>query len=283
MVLEGTAVITGANGGLGRACARRLGQRHRLVLTDRAMEPLAELASSLTADGMEVVAMSGDIRSAEHARELAGAVDGDQLAAVVCTAGLSSHMASAEEIFSVNLLGTTRVVEAMLPLAGAGTTAVCISSISGHRGGIGHHDELLAETHREDLLDRLAGAEGGMLAPGMAYALSKRAVQLYCERQARAWGERGARLISVSPGLIDTPMGRFEAEQGDGNARELAGLAALGRAADPDEVAAVVEFLTRPEASYVTGCDIRVDGGTTAGFVHHAPAPIRDGWNRPGY
>ena len=261
-------IITGASGGVGRACAQRFGAHHRLILADRA-----------EADGVT----AGDVRDPGYVQQLVDQVDGEQLAAVVCAAGLSPHMASSEDIFGVNLIGTANVLAAVEPLLAPGTVAVCIASISGHRIGVRGHDDVMADPLRAGVYEEIAAAEGEAWKPGLAYAVSKRGVIAYVERLARPWGERGARIVSISPGLIDTPMGRLEAAQSGGNARQLTALSALDRAASSDEIAAAAEFLTSPAAGYVTGCDLRVDGGTVAELAHHAGPEVRAGWDRPQY
>jgi NAD(P)-dependent dehydrogenase (short-subunit alcohol dehydrogenase family) len=261
-------IITGAAGGVGRACAQRFGAHHRLVLGD-------------VAEGEGVVA--GDVRDRSYVQRLVEQVEGEELATVICAAGLSSHMASAEDIFGVNLIGTANVLAEVEPLLAPGTVAVCIASISGHRIGVREHDDRMADPLREGVYEEIAAAEGEAFKPGLAYAVSKRGEIAHVERLARRWGERGARIVSISPGLIDTPMGRFEAAQSGGNARQLTALSALDRAAGPDEIAAVAEFLASPAAGYITGCDLLVDGGTVAELAHHADADVRAGWDRPSY
>ncbi len=283
MTDRSVVVITGAAGGVGRACARRFGARHRVILGDLSQEGLDALVADLSREGIQATAVAGDVRTAEHAQRLAEEVGTDRLAAIVCAAGLSSHMAPAAPIFQVNLIGTARVLEALEPRLGPGTVAVCIASISGHRIGVRNHDEAMVEPLREGLYDEIAADEGDKWKPGLAYAVSKRGVITLVERLARRWGERGARIVSISPGLIDTPMGRFEVEQSGGNARQLTALSALDRAADPDEIAMVAEFLAGPAAAYVTGCDLLVDGGTVAELAHHAGPDVRAGWDRPSY
>jgi NAD(P)-dependent dehydrogenase (short-subunit alcohol dehydrogenase family) len=274
MSMETVAIITGAAGGVGRACVQRFSERHRLVVSD---------VSAGALDGVDAVKVVGDLREPETAQRLADAVGDDPLGAVICAAGLSPHMAPSSDIFSVNLVGTARVLAAVEPLLSPGTVAVCIASISGHRIGLRHHDEAMADPLREGLHDEIAAAEGDGWKPGLAYAVSKRGVILHVERLARSWGERGARIVSISPGLIDTPMGRLEAEQAGGNARQLTAWSALDRAADAEEIASVAEFLASPGAAYVTGCDLLVDGGTVAALAHHARAEAREAWDRPSY
>lgn len=274
MSMNTVAIITGAAGGVGRACVRRFGERHRLVVSDVSADGL---------DGVDAVKVIGDLREPETAQRLADAVGDDHLGAVICAAGLSPHMASSSDIFSVNLVGTARVLAAVEPLLRPGTVAVCIASISGHRIGVRGHDEAMLDPLREELEQEIAIVEGESWKPGLAYAVSKRGVIVHVERLARAWGARGARIVSISPGLIDTPMGRFEAEQAGGNAKSLTAWSALDRAADADEIASVAEFLASPGAAYVTGCDVLVDGGTVAALAHHARAEAREAWDRPSY
>src|SRR4051794_15383213 len=218
MSMKTVAIITGAAGGGGRGCGPRLGGRHKPIV--RGVSP-APPAGTHAGEG------GGGLRQPETAQRLADAVGDDHLGAVICAAGLSPHMASSSDIFSVNLVGTARVLAAVEPLLRPGTVAVCIASISGHRIGVRGHDEAMLDPLREELEQEIAIVEGESWKPGLAYAVSKRGVIVHVERLARAWGARGARIVSISPGLIDTPMGRFEAEQAGGNAKSLTAWSAL--------------------------------------------------------
>ena len=127
-------------------------------------------------------------------------------------------------------------------------------------------DALLDAPASPALLDGLA--EVGLADdPGLAYSISNRGVHRLVERRARTWGRAGARLLSLSPGVIDTPMGRLESA----NQPAMAGMvtdSALAREGTADEVAAVVAFLVSGEASFLTGTDVLVDGGAVSGFRH---------------
>jgi NAD(P)-dependent dehydrogenase (short-subunit alcohol dehydrogenase family) len=184
----------------------------------------------------------------------------DRLDALVLTAGLSPSMADAEAIMTVNLAGTQLVLDAFDPLIGEGTVVVLLASMAGHMGAL--PPEVLA------VLDDPASAPAAMLTddPGYAYMMSKQGVMRLVRRTAAAYGARGARIVSVSPGVVDTPMGKSETAAGNGTA-EMAAASAFGRPARPEELANVIVFLCSDKASYVTGTDWLVDGGSVASVV----------------
>lgn len=274
-------VVTGASGGIGLECARRIGRRGPLVLADREPEPLAAVADRLVADGYEVErTVCGDLADPGEALALAGALRDRPLGALVHAAGLSPSTADGRTIFDVNLLGTDALLRAFQPYAVAGSVAVCIASIGGHRltGAEQLREDprvlrLLDDPDHPALFDTLlAVTNGAIVHPHVAYALSRLAVIRLCRRQARSWGEAGARIVSVSPGVVDTPMGRAELLL-EPTARGLVTGSALRRLGYPREVAAAVDWLASPEASYVTGTDLVVDGGAIAGVERAATAP----------
>ena len=182
----------------------------------------------------------------------------DSLDALVVTAGVSPAMADARTIFDVDLAGTARVLQAFDSLVVSGSVAVCIASMAGHLGGP-WPDETL-----EQLDAPLSSPDAGLTDdPGFAYLLAKLGVMRLVRRTSLVWGGRGARILSVSPGVVDTPMGRAEVDSTSG-AAELARGSALGRMGRPEELAAVIAFLCSDQASYMTGTDILVDGGAVA-------------------
>ena len=182
----------------------------------------------------------------------------DRLEALVLTAGLSPSSGDAAAIMAVNLVGAARVVEAFEPLAEEGSVAVLLASMAGHMAG-GFDPATLAAL--EDPDD--PAVVGITDDPATAYVLSKYGVMRLVRRTAPTWGARRARIVSVSPGVVDTPMGRREAAAGNGTAEVAAG-SALGRQGRPQELAAVIAFLCSGGASYVTGVDWPVDGGSLA-------------------
>lgn len=211
---------------------------------------------TITADlaNGDVVCDITDMRSVEG---LVAQVD--KLDALVLTAGVSPVQADARTVLDVDLRGVANVLAAFDPLVGPGTVAVCISSMAAHLAAAYLSEETLAlfdDPTAEAVLDASDD-------PGLAYAIAKTGVQYLVRRTATEWGPRGARCVSISPGVIDTPMGRAEIESGSG-AADLLALGVFARAGKPEEIASVIAFLCSPAASFITGTDILVDGGVVA-------------------
>lgn len=179
------------------------------------------------------------------------------------TAGLSPSMADGRRIFAVNFTATKKLTETLLPHMASTGVVVLIASNSGQMFAFSIIDRALRKVlkgRRSVLVDLL------LRQARIAYPLSKRAVQLYAQAMSPAFGKMGARIVSLSPGIIDTDMGRLEQKAGPEMDRMIAvtPLARMGRA---EEIASVVAFLASPAASYISGTDILVDGGTVAGIA----------------
>jgi NAD(P)-dependent dehydrogenase (short-subunit alcohol dehydrogenase family) len=257
------AIVTGAAGGMGSATARGFAAEGRpLILCDLKEEPLRALAGEL-ASGGPVEFLAGDISDLDYPARLVELLGEREVGALVHTAGLSPAIAEGSRVLEVNFHAATRLVDALRPRMAQGACAVLVSSIAAHLKVSG---EFIAGI--EDLI-------GGVDSPAVkqfssrsygAYGFSKRALVRYAEEQATLFGRRKARIVSLSPGIIDTSMGQLELAQGRGMAEmlEQTPLIRMGRA---EEIASVALFLCSPAASYVTGCDIRVDGGTIPGMA----------------
>jgi NAD(P)-dependent dehydrogenase (short-subunit alcohol dehydrogenase family) len=252
------AVVIGAGSGMGQASAVRLHQDgYRLVLADLSRARLEDLAARLGAQSLEVD-VSNDAKVRTLAEQCGGGID-----ALVISAGLSMSMGSFERIMEVNLQGTARVLDAFAPRMNPGGAAVCFASIAGHLAPpFGKAvDDALADPLSTSLLPRLRDAlPSDQCNPGMAYTLSKLGILRLVQRAGVDWGRRGARVCSVSPGLIDTPMGVLERKSSP-DAEAAIGAAPIPRVGTPEELANVVAFLCSPQASYITACDLLVDGG----------------------
>jgi NAD(P)-dependent dehydrogenase (short-subunit alcohol dehydrogenase family) len=266
------AVITGAQGGMGRSAARLLGRGYDLVLTDSNGPLLDDFVKSLRDEGYTVAAaIAGDLAQPAAVEALARAAEAaGKLGALVHTAGLSPALAGWEDILTVNVVATVRLVAAFEPLLEPGAAAVLLASMAGHMApAVPEIDAILAQPLDEVFLARMRPYLEKLNDPtdvhglgNPAYALSKRAVIRLCEALAPAWGAKGARIISISPGTIWTPMGRREAETNPA-AAAVVHATPMQRWGTPGDIANAIEFLVSDRASFITGCDLRVDGGVT--------------------
>jgi NAD(P)-dependent dehydrogenase (short-subunit alcohol dehydrogenase family) len=266
------AVITGACGGMGRACARLLGRRYRLALTDVREPQLASEIEALEQEGYAIAAgLAGDLADPSVTGALAELVRAaGKFGALVHTAGLSPALAGWEAILRANLVATEHLLAAFEPQLTSETVAVLIASMAGHMAPAEPAvDAILEHPLADDLLQRIQphlqafsrdGDAYGLSSP--AYSFSKRAVIHMVERRAAAWGARGARIVSISPGTIWTPMGRKEAESNPGAAAVVEATPA-GRWGTAMDIANAADFLVSDLAGFISGCDLRVDGGVT--------------------
>lgn len=260
-------VITGGSGGMGKATAEIVGKKGTVLLADISEERLIQTKEELNAIGItEVYYQTVDITSKENVAALAKrASELGMLKGLVHTAGLSPTMADSKRITEVNLVGTGIVLEAFLPLATEGTAVVCISSMSGYMAARqGPYVEVLKQPLADNVVEIMEQfAQGNS---GAAYTLSKLGVQLIVEDQAWVWGEKGARITSLSPGTINTAMGRQEAEK-QKEMKLMLDITPLRREGEASEIATAIAFLLSDDASYITGFDLRVDGGTIANIA----------------
>jgi NAD(P)-dependent dehydrogenase (short-subunit alcohol dehydrogenase family) len=264
------AVVVGA-GGLGLAVARRVGERNRLLVADRDSDHLEHTAEQLRRGGHDVTTIACDVTDQHAVAALAEtAAELGPVRTLAHVVGLSPSMGDWRQVMSVDLIGATLVESAMLEVAGAGTAAIFISSLAAH--GVTPSaalTTLLDDPLTPGFLDRLETELGGDVNSGQAYGLAKWALNRRCQRQAAAWGARGARIVSLSPGLIATPMGAIEFQQQPAKYDILAQVP-LDREGTMLEIADAVEFLASDRASYISGIDLLVDGGVAAAMRHRS-------------
>jgi len=263
------ALITGASGGMGRACARLFGLTQDLVLAD-ASPALAKFAEELTVEGFSVIgAHTGDLGGEALLAALVKDLGGDQPLTLIHTAGLSPSLATAEAIMKVNLVATVKLLDAIEPHLRPGSAAVLIASSAGHlMPQIPDATALMDNPLAADFMPKISalieamGKGDAYTMAGISYSLSKQAVHRITQKRALTWGPRGARITSISPGMILTPMGRKEVETPGGAAMQNA--APLGRPGVAADIALAAHFLAGDTASFITGCDLLVDGGSVA-------------------
>ena len=264
-------VVIGA-GSIGQAIARRVSHGRHVLLAD-VRQAGADAAAEVLADaGFETSAVVVDASSRESVHALAQQASGlGDVTAVIHAAGVSASQASIEQILRVDLYGTAVVLEEFGNVIAAGGAGVVIASQSGHRlpALTPEQDRLLATTPADELLD-LPMLQPSQLSDRLhAYQVSKRANVLRVQAEAVRWGERGARVNAISPGIIITPLARDELAGANGAGyRRMLELAPAGRAGTPDEVATVAELLLTERGAFITGSDILIDGGGTAAHFY---------------
>ncbi|WP_150293205.1 SDR family oxidoreductase [Sphingobium estronivorans] len=269
------ALVTGGCGGIGIACARQFGQSHDLLLVDISRERLATVSAQLGEEGYGIAGtLAGDLAASETQAAIAGLLaDHGPLGVVVHAAGIAHGVSDWQTVIRTNALGTMRLLETVEPFLVHGTVGLLIASVAGHLAPANREgDALLDAPWAPDLMDRIepiltemANDKAGHWVgysdlSGPAYGLSKRATIRAAALRSAAWAERGARILSISPGIIYTPMARRDMKDGKAAAAVLA-QTPLRRWGTPMDIARTAAFLASEDASFITGTDIRVDGG----------------------
>jgi NAD(P)-dependent dehydrogenase (short-subunit alcohol dehydrogenase family) len=250
-------VITGGAGGMGLASARRLAATGVVLLADVSQSALEVASATLKADGIDAETIVCDVSDEKDIAATVAAVGNRKLGALVHVAGLRLADSIAD-IFRVNVCGTRMLLDQFETLLQPGSVGICIGTLAAHTAQmiVPEIDALLQGGISDEALTALAATTE------QAYPLSKRAVLKMVEQRAKRWGLMGARLLTLSPGLIATPRGL--AIMDNPNIKGMLQAAAIERLGYPDEIATVVEFLASEGASYITGTDILVDGGMLA-------------------
>lgn len=262
-------LITGATGGMGRAASLlAASEGYDLSLADLSLSKLEQLATECNRLGSTStchlldVTQTSSIDALVGTLEITGGLDG-----IIHTVGLSPQMAAWRKIIDVDLVGTVALLEKARRWMNTGACTVCIASMSAYMVPPNADiDQVMANPLADDFFDRLQAlvdAGHALDNSGLAYAYAKRALRQYVAHHSRAWGQEGKRFVSISPGLIDTDMGRLENAAME-NFDAMKSLVALGRLGAPEDIAHTALFLLSEKAAYITGCDVLVDGGFIA-------------------
>jgi NAD(P)-dependent dehydrogenase (short-subunit alcohol dehydrogenase family) len=269
-------VVIGA-GLIGQAIARRVSAGKRVVLADLRQENADAAAKVLSDAGFEVSTATVDVssRKSVHALAQTATALGD-VWGVIHAAGVSPTQAAPATILAVDLYGTALVLEEFGNAIAAGGSGVVIASQSGHRlpALTAEQNMALATTPADELLSLPMLQPDQVTDPLNAYQIAKRANSLRVMAEAVRWGKRGARVNTISPGIIFTPLARDElgGRRGDGY-RRMINLSPAGRGGTPDEVGTVGALLMGPDGAFITGSDFLMDGGVTASYYYGELAP----------
>lgn len=259
-----TCVVVGA-GALGTAITRRMAQHFRIVLVDLDAGKAESCAASLNAEGFDALGLACDITvPADIARIASVVAQRGDFGALIQVAGLSPSLGDFPTIMRVNLMGAAMMSEALLPLATSGGVAILIASLAAHTGTPDDTvTQILKNASAPDIAEKLKAHLGVNATPASAYVYSKQGLLLYARRHAAVWGAQGARILTLSPGMIATPQGALEFQNSPGKHRMFEATP-LKRECSMQEVADAVEFLASAKASFITGIDLLVDGGIAA-------------------
>ena len=269
-------VLIGA-GSIGQAIARRVGAGKRILLADLRKENADAAAKVLSDAGFEVTSATVDVSSRESVHALVEASTAmGTVTGMIDAAGVSPTQASPATILKVDLYGTALVLEEFGNVIAHGGSGIVIASQSGHRlpALTLEQNKALATTPVDELL-ALPMLQADQIKDSLhAYQISKRGNSLRVMAEAVRWGKRGARINTISPGIIITPLAKDELSGPRGRGyRRMIELSPAGRAGTPDEVGTVGALLMGKDGAFITGSDFLMDGGVTASYWYGELAP----------
>lgn len=269
-------VLTGA-GQIGMAIARRMGHGKKTFVADWKLENANIIAKTMQEAGFDVVPFKVDISSRQSVLQLIEAAQKEgEIAMFINAAGVSPSQAPIEQILKVDLYGTAVLLEEFGKVIKEGGTGVTISSQSGHRmpALTAEEDKQLATTPTDELLNLNMLKVENIKDTLHAYQMAKRCNVKRVMAEAVKWGEKGARINSISPGIIITPLALDEINGPRGDFyKNMFAKSPAGRPGTADEVANVAELLLSEKGAFITGADILIDGGATASYFYGELAP----------
>lgn len=276
--MKDVVLLTGA-GQIGMAIARRVGYGKKIIIGDKNLQNAKAIAEIMTNAGFDVDYDVCDISSRSSIKAIISkALEYGEISHFINAAGVSPSQAPIEAILKVDLYGTAVLLEEVGKVIKNGGVGVTISSQSGKRMPqlTKEQDELLATTDAEKLLDLEILQPSNIESTLHAYQLAKRCNEKRVMYEACRWAERGARLNSISPGIVVTPLAidEFNGPRGDFY-KNMFKNCPSGRPGTADEIGALAEFIMGPQGAFITGSDFLIDGGATASYYYGKLKPQR--------
>ncbi len=269
--MKNVCVITGGGSGMGFATARLMGKDHYIVICGRNVNKLENAVRELQEEGIEVEAFACDVSDYKSVEKLANhAKEKGKVVAVIHAAGMSPHMGDAKQIMEVNALGTINVNNAFYKMMEEESCIIDVSSMSAYLTpkmimpvGLYKYSVTDPVFFMKKIMKRVNLFPEKVRA-GVSYGISKHFVIWFAKQDAARFGKKGVRVISVSPGNFETPMGELEKEEAD----EYTKHCSIKRFGHVDEIASLFAYCASPRAGYLTGVDILCDGGLVASGIN---------------
>lgn len=253
-------LITGGAGGIGVVCAETLSD-YKLIITDYKQDIVDKTVADLKAKGIDAVGLACDISNQESIDQLvAFTKDQGKLKGIVHTAGVSGTVNNTKLVYDINLLASYRLIQSFKSVLDKGGAMVLFSSMMGHSVPANEaYDEALRNPHLADSFDTVAKYVDDNA--DTMYNFTKRGILLMLKDFAMEFGKLGARIVSVSPGVILTPMAKKALEEHPETMKQTLDMTPLARYGIPEDIAKAVKFLLSDNASFITGTDLLIDGG----------------------
>lgn len=253
-------VITGGSGGIGQTCARVF-KNNPLIITDYSQESVDKTVATLNQEGYEATGIACDITNIKDVEKLVDFTSKTgELKALIHTAGVSGTVQDLKKVFTIDLIGTDILINAFYKIATKDSAAILLSSMMAHVVPANEtYDKALADPQAPDSFKTVESFVNG--SSDIMYNFAKRGVILLSHKYVDAWGAKGARIVTVSPGVIETPMALKAMEEYPERMAMIKQATPLKRNGKPEDIADVIGFLASDAARFITGTDILIDGG----------------------
>ena len=255
-------IITGATGGMGYEVAKHFFKDAHLLLLDISLDKLNEVKKEL---GENIDVIKFDITNQENINQVISYVENKGgFDSLLHFAGVSESLGNSELIYKINLIGTKQLLDALYPYIHSNGVIINTSSMTAHLTPVKPEIlELVSNPLDQNFLTNILPLTQ---TTTQAYGWSKRGVVALTNKEVSKWGEKHARILSISPGAIKTPMVELEMEKNSDAINQLIAVTPMKRMGLPSDIVNLVDFLISDKASFITGIDILIDGGATEVF-----------------